>query len=127
MELSFNGIYVSSPLLQRNNVFFLFRFNKFILNAFSHYKASLPLYTDAELEFPGVEIHELTFQSTGAHSANQLITFMEKSEIGLTGYLSINLACLSVCSYPINVKTAEPIGPKFVVGHHVTTGHREGL
>ena len=43
------------------------------------------MYTDAELEFPGVEIHELTFQSTGAHSANQLITFMEKSEIGLTG------------------------------------------
>ena len=31
-------------------------------------------------------------------------------------YLSINLACLSVCLfvclYPINVKTAEPIGPK---------------
>ena len=24
--------------------------------------------------------------------------------------------------YPKNVITAEPIGPKFVVGHHVTTG-----
>ena len=24
---------------------------------------------------------------------------------------------LSVCLYPINVKTAEPIGPKFFVGH----------
>ncbi len=24
--------------------------------------------------------------------------------------------------YPINVKAAEPIGPKFFVGHHVTTG-----
>ena len=36
--------------------------------------------------------------------------------------LNINLACLSVCLYPINVKTAEPIGPKFFVGHHVTTG-----
>ena len=84
------------------------------------------MYTDAELEFPGVEIHELTFQSTGAHSANQLITFMEKSEIGLTGYLSINLACLSVCLsvclYPINVKTVELIGPKFFVGHQMTTG-----
>ena len=30
--------------------------------------------------------------------------------------------CLSVCLCPINVKTAEPIGPKFFVGHHVTTG-----
>ena len=42
------------------------------------------------------------------------------------GYLFINLACLSwclfVCLYPINVKTAEPIGLKFFVGHHVTTG-----
>ena len=37
-------------------------------------------------------------------------------------HLSINLACLFVCLYPINVKTAEPIGPKFFVGHRVTTG-----
>ena len=41
-------------------------------------------------------------------------------------YLYINLACLGVCLfvclYPINVKTAEPIGPKFFVGHHVTAG-----
>ena len=40
--------------------------------------------------------------------------------------LSINLACLSVWVsvrlYPINVKTAEPIGPKFVVGHLGTPG-----
>jgi len=36
-------------------------------------------------------------------------------------HLYINLACLSVCLsvclYPINVKTAEPIGPKFFEGH----------
>ena len=32
---------------------------------------------------------------------------------------------LFVCLYPINVKTAEPIGPKFFGGHHVPT--REGL
>ena len=36
--------------------------------------------------------------------------------------LYINVACLSVCLYTINVRTAEPIGPKFFVGHHVTTG-----
>ena len=35
--------------------------------------------------------------------------------------LNIYLACLSVCLYPINVKTPEPIGPKFFVGHHMTT------
>ena len=36
--------------------------------------------------------------------------------------LYINLACLFVCLYPINVKTAEPIGPKFFVGPHVALG-----
>ena len=30
--------------------------------------------------------------------------------------------CLFVCLYSINVETAEPIGPKFFVGHHVPTG-----
>ena len=30
--------------------------------------------------------------------------------------------CLFVCLYPINVKTAEPIGSKFCVGTHVTLG-----
>ena len=29
---------------------------------------------------------------------------------------------MSVCLYPINVKTAEPIGPKFCVGHLGTPG-----
>ena len=29
---------------------------------------------------------------------------------------------LSVCFYSVNVKTAEMIGAKFCVGHHVTTG-----
>ena len=30
--------------------------------------------------------------------------------------------CLFVCLYPVNVKTAEPIEPKFFVGHLVTPG-----
>ena len=38
----------------------------------------------------------------------------------------INLACLGVCLfvclYSINVKTAEPIGPKFCAGPHVASG-----
>ena len=40
-------------------------------------------------------------------------------------YLYIDLACLSlslsVCLYPINVKTAEPIRPKCCMGPHVTS------
>ena len=31
--------------------------------------------------------------------------------------LFVCLFGLSVCLYPINVKTAKPIGPKFCVGH----------
>ena len=47
-----------------------------------------------------------------------------KLSMTLTIYIWIWLVCLGVCFflYPINVKTAEPIGPKFFVGHHVTTG-----
>ena len=36
--------------------------------------------------------------------------------------LSIYKFGLSVCLYPINVKTAKPIGPKFFVGHLGTPG-----
>ena len=43
-------------------------------------------------------------------------------------YLYINLACRSsFCLHPINVKTAEPIGPKFCVGPHVTPGKAHEL
>ena len=36
--------------------------------------------------------------------------------------ISIYILCLSVCVFPINVKTAAPIGPKFCVGPHMTQG-----
>ena len=34
----------------------------------------------------------------------------------------VYILCLSVCLYPINVKTAEPIGPEFCVVPYLTTG-----
>ena len=37
-------------------------------------------------------------------------------------YIYTLLACLPVCLHPINVKTAEPIGPKFGEGPHMTPG-----
>jgi len=37
-------------------------------------------------------------------------------------YIQIWPVCLFVCLYPIKVKTAEPIGPTFFVGPHVTPG-----
>ena len=32
------------------------------------------------------------------------------------------MLCLSVCLYPINVKTTEPTGPKFCMRPHMTPG-----
>ena len=47
-------------------------------------------------------------------------------QLGLYPHLSIYKfglsVCLFVCLYPINVKTAEPIGPNFFVGHLGTLG-----
>ena len=37
-------------------------------------------------------------------------------------YIYTLLACLLVCLHPINIKTAEPIGPKFGEGPHMTPG-----
>ena len=37
-------------------------------------------------------------------------------------YIYTLLVCLSVCLYSINLKTAEPIGPKFCTGPNMTQG-----
>ena len=59
------------------------------------------------------------FSTANSHNYLNLLFFMYI-------YLYINLAslfvCLFVCLYPINVKTAEPIGPKFFVGPHGAPG-----
>ena len=48
----------------------------------------------------------------------------EKILLLVDGHLYLCFACLSVwvfgCLYPINVKAAKAIGPKFCVGHHLT-------
>ena len=38
------------------------------------------------------------------------------------GVCVLVFVCMSVCLYPINVKTAEPIGPKLFEGPHLTPG-----
>ena len=42
--------------------------------------------------------------------------------LSLYVYFDCLTVCLFACLYPINFKTAEPIGPKFVVGKHMTPG-----
>ena len=53
------------------------------------------------------EIHSLPCTIQGRESIRVWFKFKSNN-------LCINLACLSVCFYPINVKTAEPIGPNFL-------------
>ena len=66
---------------------------------------------------------------------SMILVFMQKRKFPYSwqkktkklGNLFINLACLGVCLSVCllvsnNVKTAEPIGPKFFVGHHVIPG-----
>ena len=52
-----------------------------------------------------------------------LIILISRKHKKIDNFLKIGLRqILFVCLYPVNVKTAEPIGPKFFVGHHMTTG-----
>ena len=36
--------------------------------------------------------------------------------------LYINFGCLTICLFPKNTETAEPIGPKFYMGTQMTPG-----
>ena len=36
--------------------------------------------------------------------------------------LYINFGCLTICLFPKNTETAEPIGPKFFMGTQMTPG-----
>ena len=67
---------------------------------------SVPHHPNSELLLGGL-------QHNGSNSGKSIYKF------GLSVWVSV---CLSVCLYPINVKTAEPIGPNFFVGHLGTPG-----
>ena len=49
----------------------------------------------------------------------EIVLLVSICKFGLSVWVFV---CLFVCLYPINVKTAEPIGPKFFVGHLGTPG-----
>jgi len=80
--------------------------------------------------FTHIILQELIIENTQGifilQAAAAYTYFVNKDIFECFFNLYINLACLSVCLsvclYPINVKTAEPIGPKFFVGHLGTPG-----
>ena len=88
-------------------------FNKTIFFPISHVKSYITPFVEALLQ---------------EQDCFFLMSNMKPFKISFLTYshLYINLACLfvclSVCLYPTNVKTAEPIGPKFFVGHLGTPG-----
>ena len=53
---------------------------------------------------------------------DKLSSYVMTANGGILGKSLYKLACLSVCLCPINVKTAEPIWPKFLQGSRVTPG-----
>ena len=78
----------------------------------------LTVYSDAVLYctafFLPFQVHDLEHSREKKTEETNLHTCVG------TFHLYTNLACPSVYLYPINVKTAEPIGPKFCVRPHVT-------
>ena len=64
------------------------------------------------------------YQSKGLHMT---LMFFYPFQFDFHFYLKLKLSSiykfgLSVCLYPKNIKTAEPIGPKFFVGSRMTPG-----
>ena len=72
--------------------------------------------------FQKEEAEEVDSEQPGAKPVKGQSFFTYGSERHLSIYKFGLSVCLSVCLYPINVKTAEPIGPKFFVGHLGTPG-----
>ena len=60
----------------------------------------------------------------GRDFQREVVQLMHSSTTSLIPTLVIYFCvhCLYICLNPINVKTAEPIGPKFCVGPHMTPG-----
>ena len=56
------------------------------------------------------------------HSLFLLIQVSTLQRKSIYIYFACLFVCLAVCLYPMNVKTAELIGPKFCVGPYVTPG-----
>ena len=54
------------------------------------------------------------------------LQFLVQVCIYLYIYFAFHGVLVFVCLYPINVKTAEPIGPEYVVGSRVTPGMVDG-
>ena len=57
-------------------------------------------------------IYDWTIKQTGRHQ--------NKQRLLIHIYIYTLLVCLSISLYPINVKTAEPIGPIFCIRPHMT-------
>ena len=72
------------------------------------------MYKDKKLYLYGVDKF--------CHLCNDICMLILLYKNTLHGMLDRYLACLSVHLYPINVRTAEPIGPKIFEATHMTPG-----
>ena len=68
--------------------------------------------------FPSISLSNQSYESFNRHYQRMEIFTSTKTIVLKLIHICLYtlLVCLSACLYPINVKTAEPIGPKFCVG-----------
>ena len=104
---------------------------------FALVRTSLNILTEGNIDEANDELrHQILkiFRQTDINVLDQccpapkINAYGEACDSKLTfSYLNLYTVCLGVCLYPINVKTAEPIRPNFVVGPRVTPGKVYGL
>ena len=111
-----------------NNSFFKLTYDLTVFIFKVLYDIGLHKYRDAKIRVCGKESIPLLIIHFGNFLLNResirpttgRLKIHSKVAIVYTSSFSIYILCLSVCLYLINVKTAEPIGPKFCLGPHMT-------
>jgi tyrosinase len=75
------GVMGDSATAMRDPIFY--RWHSYIDDIFQEYKATLPRYTENQLNFPGVTVSKVEIQVQGG-SANTLNTFWQQSDVDMS-------------------------------------------
>lgn len=75
------GVMGDSATAMRDPIFY--RWHAYVDNLFQDYKATLPRYTVAQLDYPGVTVQDIEIKARGG-TANVINTFWQQSDIDLS-------------------------------------------
>ena len=110
--LNFGGFFSNWLTSIKSNIFQEFHFWCSINLSWGHYRSHTKFGPD---QFSRFDVYTNKKQ-TNTHTSKYIYISIYKFGLSVCLFVWVSV-CLSVCLYPINVKTAEPIGPKFFVGH----------